>query len=126
MDKKHKGAASELVAAAWLLTQGYEVFRNVSPHGLIDIVGIKEGMVEYFDVRSANKQGEANRLSDEAVEKNVKMLAVYRDNHCEIVPPKIKPKLFCKQCGKSLTGRRSVFCSTFCDGRFWREQYNAV
>ena len=27
---KHKGAHAELVATAWLLEQGYEVFRNVS------------------------------------------------------------------------------------------------
>jgi hypothetical protein len=40
---KHKGARSELVACAWLLCQGYEVFRNVSQHGLMDIIAIKDG-----------------------------------------------------------------------------------
>ena len=30
MEKKHKGAHSELIACAYLLHEGYEVFRNVS------------------------------------------------------------------------------------------------
>ncbi len=42
MDKKHNGTVSELIACTWLLKEGYEVFRNVSAHGLIDVVGIKE------------------------------------------------------------------------------------
>jgi Holliday junction resolvase-like predicted endonuclease len=41
MDSKHKGAHSELVACAWLLRQGYEVFRNISDRGIIDIIAIK-------------------------------------------------------------------------------------
>jgi hypothetical protein len=35
---KHVGARSELIACEWLLAQGYEVFRNVSAHGPIDII----------------------------------------------------------------------------------------
>lgn len=35
---KHKGAHSELVATAWLIEQGYEVFRNVSQHGAVDLI----------------------------------------------------------------------------------------
>ena len=38
MDKKHKGSHSELLAAAWLLAQGYEVFTNVSDHGPMDLM----------------------------------------------------------------------------------------
>ncbi len=38
MEKKHKGAASELIATVWLLKKGYEVFRNVSSHGTVDII----------------------------------------------------------------------------------------
>ena len=29
------------------------VFRNVSDHGLIDIVGVKDGKAAYFDVKSS-------------------------------------------------------------------------
>lgn len=36
--KSHKGAQGELVAAAWLLGLGYEVFRNVSSVGPADLV----------------------------------------------------------------------------------------
>jgi Holliday junction resolvase-like predicted endonuclease len=32
------GAHAELIASAWLLKQGYEVFRNVSPDGEADLV----------------------------------------------------------------------------------------
>lgn len=49
---KHRGAASELIASTWLLRQGYDVFRNVSPHGKIDIVAIREGEVTFVDVKT--------------------------------------------------------------------------
>lgn len=32
IDRKHRGARSELIASTYLLDQGYEVFRNVSSH----------------------------------------------------------------------------------------------
>src|SRR5215469_8635574 len=38
MDPKHKGAVAELIASAWLLQHGYEVFRNVSQCGVADMV----------------------------------------------------------------------------------------
>jgi hypothetical protein len=31
------------VGCAWLLRQGYELYRNVSQHGLIDMIAIKDG-----------------------------------------------------------------------------------
>lgn len=37
-DRKHTGAISEHKATVWLMQQGYEVFRNVSPHGKYDII----------------------------------------------------------------------------------------
>ena len=40
MDSKHKGALAELKAASWLLKEGYEVFRNVSQHGAVDLVAL--------------------------------------------------------------------------------------
>lgn len=43
MDPKHKGAVGELLASTWLLKQGYEVFRNVSPHGIADMVAWRPG-----------------------------------------------------------------------------------
>lgn len=35
---KHLGALSEIEATRWLLSNGHEVFRNVSSHGIADIV----------------------------------------------------------------------------------------
>ena len=47
---KHLGSRSELVACAWLLSQGYsEVLRNVSSCGLVDIAAVKDGRVYLFD-----------------------------------------------------------------------------
>lgn len=40
---KHLGALSELAATKWLLLKGYEIFRNISQHGLADIVAWMPG-----------------------------------------------------------------------------------
>jgi len=55
MDTKHRGAHSELVACAWLLRRGYEVFRNVSQHGLIDLIAMKDGKTLFIDVKTASR-----------------------------------------------------------------------
>ena len=43
MHAKHKGALAELQACAWLLKQGYEVFRNISQCGVADLIAWKPG-----------------------------------------------------------------------------------
>ena len=49
-----KGARYELLACAWLLEQGYEVFRNVSPTGKGDIIIWKKDSIPIvIDVKSA-------------------------------------------------------------------------
>ena len=63
--EKHKGALSELRACAWLLDQGYEVFRNVSDHGLVDIVALKNGKTFYFDVKGSPNGGEKSLSSEQ-------------------------------------------------------------
>lgn len=57
MKDKHRGAHAELKAAAWLLEQGFDVFRNVSPHGDTDLVAIKDGVVRRFDVKATQQGG---------------------------------------------------------------------
>lgn len=47
------GDVGELTASAWLLREGYEVFRNVSSVGPIDIVVIKDGKITLVDVTTA-------------------------------------------------------------------------
>lgn len=56
IDKKHKGTLAELVVSSWLLEQGYEVFRNVSPHGPIDIIARHPitGLLDLIDVKTKN------------------------------------------------------------------------
>ena len=51
------GALSELVACAWLLREGYQVFRNVSPHGPYDVVAIKGDDVIRIDVKTIRRYG---------------------------------------------------------------------
>jgi Holliday junction resolvase len=73
---KHKGCHSELTGAAWLLENGYDVFRNVSSHGVIDLIGIRHGVVEFFDCKSVGNSG---GLSIEAKDLGVKRLIVNGD-----------------------------------------------
>jgi predicted phosphodiesterase len=82
MEWKHKGAYSELIACTWLLRQGYEVFRNVSPLGLIDIVAIKGDVILKVDVKSANASRQ-NPLTDKQRAAGVVALLVYVDGNCE-------------------------------------------
>lgn len=52
MDKKHKGAHSEMMASAYLLGLGYEVYRNVSQHGAIDLIAIGNDETLHIDVKT--------------------------------------------------------------------------
>ena len=52
MIQKHKGAASELLALIWLLKQDYEVYRNVSQHGICDMIAVKGEELIKIDVKS--------------------------------------------------------------------------
>ena len=47
-----RGAVSELTATVWLLEQGYEVYRNVSPEGPFDLVAVKPGETLFIDVKT--------------------------------------------------------------------------
>jgi Holliday junction resolvase len=47
------GTSAELIACAWLLLHGYEVFRNVCSSGLIDVMAIKDREIFQFDVKTA-------------------------------------------------------------------------
>jgi len=61
--RKHLGTRAELIACSWLLKEGYEVFRNVSPHGLIDVIAIKNGVILKLDVRSSGDDKNFARLT---------------------------------------------------------------
>lgn len=119
MDTKHKGSQSELIAAAWLLARGYEVFRNVSDHGEIDIVGVKDGSVFYFDVKSCDGK-QKFRLKLSQVRHGIKILYVFDNGECEIdwAGPPVDPRT-CKQCARSFEPVRhnQIFCDFRCRHR---------
>ena len=92
MHKKHIGASSQLRAELWLLEQGYEVFRNVSAHGPIDIIAIKGNQILKLDVKTARSVGEnpsfswsdAHLLTPEQETLGVRALLVRGDGSFEI------------------------------------------
>lgn len=49
-----KGAINEALASAWLMKQGYDVFRNCSPNGIADLVAKRweDDGVLFVDVKS--------------------------------------------------------------------------
>jgi Holliday junction resolvase-like predicted endonuclease len=81
MDTKHVGARSELIACAWLLAEGYEVFRNISPCGLVDIIALKDGKTFFFDVKTATSK---TRLSSKQIEQGILPLIVTAAGKCSI------------------------------------------
>ena len=52
LNKARIGARSELIAAAWLMARGYEVFRNMSPEGPFDIIAVSPEHTLYIDVKT--------------------------------------------------------------------------
>ena len=90
---KHKGARSELLACAWLLAQGYEVFRNVSSCGLVDIIALKDGRATLFDVKTWSLPDHFPlRLTPAQKHAGVKLIAVKPDGECEIDPKEARTR----------------------------------
>lgn len=76
------GAYSELIACAWLLEQGYQVFRNVSPSGPYDIIAIKgpeELRVNVRTIRFSMRTGSYPRVKWKAPLADVQFLYVDPD-----------------------------------------------
>lgn len=126
---RHRGAHNELIATVWLLKAGYEVFRNVSQHGPIDIVAMKDGELLKFDVKASGPIDRVARLSEEQISLGVKLLRVYPDGECEIVNNPLPPfvgrfEKTCKRCGVDIIARnpRQVFCSGDCRTRHYLER----
>ena len=118
MDQKHRGAYNELVAALWLMNQGYEVFRNVSAHGLIDIVAFRDGEMTKFDVKTVANGRSPVRLNDKQIAAGVKWIKVYQDGTCQIGDTPAKEPIPCKGCGTMFIRRfndsHQIFCSKSC------------
>lgn len=120
IEQRHRGAHNELVATVWLMKQGYEVFRNVSSHGPIDIIARRGHETLLLDVKSASK-GSRVRITQEQAELQIAVLIVDSDDHCEIDhdPPTIAglyaPRL-CPKCGCEFQSRDAdqTYCGPKC------------
>ena len=129
MIKKHRGAWAELIACAWLLENGYDVFRNVSQHGEIDIIGTKDGDVTYFDVKTVYKLKQSgSRLSPAQIAVGIKPIYITRNGECRIdFDPQStqRVKIQCGYCTRYFMPRsahaQNRFCSAVCNKRFHRE-----
>lgn len=134
MDEKHSGGRNELIACAWLLAEGYEVFRNVSQHGTADLVAIKSGLMIKVDVKATryNLDGTIQRrgLSPEQISDGVKCLMVLSDDHCvldldplQACATMITPCLHCGAPIEHFISRPQKFCSGIrCRGAYHRER----
>jgi len=88
MDLKHLGARSELIAAVWLLERGFEVFRNISTAGPIDLVAVDaNGCTHLFDVKSETTQGtsiKGRSLVQRQMGVKILVLERWNENNCRI------------------------------------------
>lgn len=104
-----KGAVNEHLATAWLLKEGYDVFRNVSPRGRADLVirdWDKDGWIsvdvksEHFDLRGTDKMNEGQRATaKEYASSNIRYLVVTDEGMCRWYEDLDHPKK-----GESFTG----------------------
>lgn len=122
---KHVGSRNELIACAWLLEQGYEVFRNVSQHGEIDIIAMRGDDILKLDIKSGSslQSGEisASKISNTQFLLGVKRLIVMPDGRCVIDRESItgamsRPTKLCASCSKTFAPRttRQTFCKKSC------------
>ena len=125
--QKHRGARNELIACAWLLGEGYEVFRNISQHGDVDLIGMRDSQITFFDVKAALYRTDGkpsphnNRLSEAQILAGVKCLNVYPDGACAIVDnatsrETAREPRSCIQCGAKFkpSNAKHSFCSPKC------------
>ncbi len=88
--RKHRGAHAEMMACCFLLENGYEVFRNVSGVGIIDIVAVKDDQVLKIDVKQAtpqldnggNARASGGSLSEAQIMAGVVLLFVTEEGFC--------------------------------------------
>ena len=78
-----KGTGTELLAAVWLLEQGYHVYRALMPAGPSDIIAIKDDEVIKVDVKhrkSSNGRYAVSILKDgDSVKKSTRVLYYLAD-----------------------------------------------
>ena len=118
--KMEQGAISELTVCAWLLKQGYEVYRNVSFFGKVDIVAYKDGEYFAFDVKTARRH--RPKLKAAQLRRGIRPLYVLADETVVHESPPKEPTLIekvCKGCGKPFQSKFEIrytklFCTQSC------------
>ena len=86
MNHTDKGYLGEQLAMAWLLKNGYWVFKNLAPQGPVDCVAINQltHEITLIDVKvlSKHKSGQTRSkiLNDKQKQMNVRILYVDIDN----------------------------------------------
>lgn len=133
--KSRKGALCELIACMWLLSEGYEVFRNVAPCGPADLVVFKNNEIIKIDVKSISRSQNNGLIfrrhaTRKAIQNGVEVLYVLSDGSCkwaEDCDPlygktDVSEKL-CLNCGLPFTNKhfRTRFCLTKCRRDYWRK-----
>jgi hypothetical protein len=111
---KHRGAYNEHLAIAWLIAQGYEVFRNVSAHGIIDIIACRGAETIRLDVKSRAVGSTNNRSAQ--LEAGVKLLVVGRSGTFEIIDLPVPARRVCVVCTSEFTPKKMhhFTCSPAC------------
>lgn len=124
------GAVAELKACAWLLKNGYEVFRNVSATGKADLVAYKDDELILIDVttgrfkRDGITHAEYFSKEKKAYENNIKVLYVYND-YCIFSDGDAKTlQLKCVICNNlfSTNRKRQKTCSYGCRLKYKKEK----
>ena len=78
-----RGDIEEIKVASWYLNNGYEVFRNIGCSGPVDIIVIKDGVVELLDVKTPTtynyRSHIGSKLSKDQEKLGVKLVALHND-----------------------------------------------
>lgn len=129
MDRKHRGARNELLGICWLMSLGYEVFRNVSPHGAVDVIATNNNETLYLDIKKVWAPNAAvPYATPEQRARGVKVLLVSPEGTCEIKNFREEVIGICKMCSKPISSRRrkSIYCSDFCQHRAHRIRHGQL
>lgn len=120
LHRKHKGARNELGAICWLMDQGYEVFRNVSQHGAIDIIAVKNGEPLYLDVKSGG-----SKASHEQVQRGICILHAIYDGTYEIIAPIANAGSNCPICQTPIPkgNTKKTYCSPVCVAAAYNDRH---
>lgn len=89
-----RGALAELLACAWLVAQGYEVFRAVHADGFADVAAYKDGGFLLIDVKTVSRyhhKPHHTLLSQRQIKAGVRLLTVIPETgECCLHPPRVE------------------------------------